>query len=74
MSTNGSSKTQRQKDAPFNGGSSQPPFSDGLWRETQKLRIPSSYSCIVSSSQVSSNTMLDLYHLSNMILGSYLRE
>ena len=50
------------------------PFANLLWRETQKVRIPSFYSCTVSSSQVSSDTMLDFYHLSNMILGSYLRE
>ena len=40
----------------------------------KKVRIPSFYSCTMSSSQVSSDTMLDFYHLSNMILGSYLRE
>ena len=45
-----------------------------LWRETKKVRSPSFCSCRVSSSQVSSNTMLDFYHLVNMILGSYLRE
>ena len=57
----------RQKDAPFNGGLSQPPFDDDLWRETKKIRSPSFCSCTMSSSQVSSDTMLDFYHLINMI-------
>ena len=35
-----------------------------LWRETQKVRIPRFYSCTMSSSQVSSDTMLDFYHSS----------
>ena len=35
-----------------------------LWRETQKVRIPSFYSCTISSSQVSSDTMLVFQHLS----------
>ena len=64
----------RQKDVPFNGELSQPPFADDLWRETQKVRSPSFYSYIISSSQVISDTMLYFYHLGNMILGSYLRE
>ena len=63
----------RQKDAPFNGESAQHTFVDGLWRDTQKVRIPRFYSCTVSSSQVISDTMLYFYHLSNIILGSYLR-
>ena len=62
------------KDAPFNGGSAQTPFADGLWRDTQKLRSSSYCSYTVSSSQVSSDTMLDFYQLDSMILGSYLRE
>ena len=37
-------------------------FADGLWRETQKVRIPSFCSCTMSSSQVSSDTMLYFYH------------
>ena len=57
----------RQKDAPFNGELAQNTFVDGLWRETQKLRIPSFYNYTMSSSQVSSDTMLDFYALSNMI-------
>ena len=57
----------RQKDAPFNGELAQSLFVDGLWRETQKVIIPSFSNCIVSSSQVSSDTMLDFYHLINMI-------
>ena len=40
----------------------------------KKVRSPSFCSCTISSSQVSSDTMLDFYHLSNMILGSYLKE
>ena len=40
----------------------------------KKVRNPSFYSCIMSSSQVSSDTMLDFYNLSNMILGYYLRQ
>ena len=64
----------QQKDVPFIGELAQPHFADVLWRETQKLRIPSFYSYIMYSSQVSSGTMLDFYHLSNMILGSCLRE
>ena len=64
----------RQKDAPFNGESSQHTFVDGLWRETQKVGSPSFCSCTMYSSQVSSDTMLDFYHLRNIILGSYMRE
>ena len=60
----------RQKDVPFNGELAQPPFANGLWRETEKVRSPSFCSCTVSSSQVSSDTMLDFYHLDSIILGS----
>ena len=48
----------RQKDVPFKEESAQHTFADGLWREKQKLRIPSFYSCTMSSSQVISDTML----------------
>ena len=61
----------RQKDAPFNGESAQHTFVDGLWRETQKVRRPSFCSYTMSSSQVSSDTMLDfIIQASIMILGS----
>ena len=53
----------RQKDAPWRGESAQPSFAENLWREIQKVGSPSFRSCTVSSSQVSSDTMLDLYHL-----------
>ena len=49
----------REKDAPFNGELAQPPFADDLWRETQKVRIPSFWSCTMSSSQFGFDTMLD---------------
>ena len=53
----------RLKDALFNGELAYPYFANGLWRETQKVRIRSFHSCIVSSSQVSSDTMLGFYQL-----------
>ena len=49
----------RQKDAPWRGESAQPYFVENLWREIQKVGSPSSRSCKVSSSQVSSDTVLD---------------
>ena len=52
----------RQKDTPFNGELSYLSFADGFCRETEKLRSPSFYSCTVSCSQVSSDTMLYFYH------------
>ena len=61
----------RQKDAPFNGGSTQPHFADRLWRETQKIRILSFRSYTMSFSQVSSDTMLDFYHLSQYYLSIF---
>ena len=42
--------------------------------ERQKVRGLKFCSCTMSFSQVISDTMLDFYHLSNMILASYLRE
>ena len=38
--------------------------ADGLWRENEKVIIPSVCNCTMSSSQVSSDTMLDFYHSS----------
>ena len=64
----------QHKDAPFNGELAQPPFTDGLWRETQKLRSPRFRNCTVYSSQVSSDTMLEFYQFDSIILGSYMRE
>ena len=49
----------RQKDVPFNGELDQTHFADDLWRETQKVRIHSFCSYTMSSSQVSSDPMLD---------------
>ena len=48
----------RQKDVPFNGELSYPPFADDMWRYIEKIRSPSFCRCIVSSSQVSSDIML----------------
>ena len=43
-------------------------------RRKKKVIIPRFHRFTVSSSHISFDTMLDFYHLSNMILGSYLRE
>ena len=48
----------RQKDAPLGGELFHLTFAENLWREIQKVGIPSSRSYTVSSSQVSSDTML----------------
>ena len=37
-------------------------FSENMWREIHKIGIPSSRSCTVYSSQVSSDTMLVFQH------------
>ena len=52
----------RQKNVPFNGELALHTFVDGLWRDTQKLRIPRFCSCTTSCSQFISDTMLDFYH------------
>ena len=49
-------------------------FAENIWRKIHKVGSHSFCSCTMSSSQVISNTMLYFYHLSNMILGSYVRE
>ena len=60
----------RQKDATWGGELAQTSFAENMWREIQKVGSPSSRSCTVSSSHVSSDTMLDFYHLDSIILGS----
>ena len=54
----------RQKDAPWGGDLFHLNFSKNMWRKIHKLGSPSSRSCIVSSSQGSSDTMLVFQHLS----------
>ena len=49
----------RQKDAPYGGELIQPSFAENMQREIQKVGIPSSHGCAVSSFKVSSDTMLD---------------
>ena len=49
----------RQKNAPQGGESAQPYFTKNIWREIQKVGVPSFYRCTMSSSQVSFDSMLD---------------